>query len=412
MALRSKLLIGIERRRKTTSMLCSKDIIFLLLTVLRLCSLPAATTAFVAKPFATVPRLVMHHGKNSSSRLQVLDMNTITNLSVAETNSFLVPFFAASSLPFLLLPYFLSTRIKAFPKGATVGLAWVLVFGLLVGPTEYLTQQTYGVSFFDCDYVHGTVSSLFAVGYTTTNIALLQDLGRRDREEEPLGYGPALQYTAIAATLLLTVFLAEYLNDSQLHTPHWYGVLDLNGAWLDTSQEPANALSVATWLNHLLEISQFQMFMRLISLWGNRVGLDTSLLTWSFVPLQLGNIAIISFHLFYNQLAPLYLAFGLLLLAGNTTAAIAASVISSEEIGQNSSRLKQEPVQVDRPSVYAVKSLVIALTAAYVVKYASLEFQVADHLDLESAAKVVIPASIFVFWDVFRCTTVRARASP
>jgi hypothetical protein len=408
-------------------------------------------------------------------------------LTVPATTKLLTPIFALGALPYGALVYYLD-RCKAFPKGAVVGFAWVFLLGLSAGPAEIFTQSIYdGTSFFDCDWVHGTISSLFATAYTVANVALLlvrqqQSVVRPDDngdEDEQQGggpaYWPALRYCTAVTSAIVALAVAEYGSGNYgVHSPHWFGVLDhvmpSSTSSLAAIGEPANALSVATWFNHVMELTQFQMLIRSIHQWEvtrrttttsarSNLQQDSSLsssmslmprrgrhqrrsqLARSLVPLQFANICICDFHLFYNQWAPLYLAFGLLLFVGNSVAAwtawrlvttdkesagvssstnpagdvasmvsTAGSSVAPTAIAVGSPRRNDgNRTMLDtRPIVYTVKSLLVGLVGAYAVKYVSVFFLspcfVPENDDLLSLAATLVALSAMTVsvWDLRR----------
>jgi hypothetical protein len=404
-------------------------------------------------------------------------------LTVPATTTLLTPILALGALPYGALVYFLD-RLQTFPKGAVVGFAWVFLLGLCAGPADFFTQSTYdGTSFFDCDWVHGTISSLFATAYTVANVALLlvrrqqlpsvvrpdDDGDGGDNEQQGGGsaYGPALRYCTAVTSAIVAIAVAEYgRGDYGVHSPHWFGVLDhvmpSSTSTLAAIGEPANALSVATWFNHVMELTQFQMLIRSIHQWEMRTTVTSarsnqnqqdssssssssssmsmmprrrSQLAWSLVPLQFANICICDFHLFYNQWAPLYLAFGLLLFVGNSLAAwtVWRLVAADEESAGNSAVDVANMVSTAGSSVaptaivvggrrhggnrstvdttaivYTVKSLLVGLVGAYAVKYVSVVFLapcfVPGNNDLlsQAATLVALFAMAVSVWDVRR----------
>ena len=323
-------------------------------------------------------------------------------MTVPEANNLLTPVFIASAPPCAALAYFLH-KIQSFPRGATVGFACFCIFGSLAGPAEIFSQQVHGVSFFDCNWIHGTISSLFAISSCVSNMSILETL----RGEPDSGYGPALRFCAISVSLVLAMAASEYWSGFQVHSPHWYGILDGAAGALPTN-EPENVLSVATWLIHALEISQFQILLRLTSRWAQFVsstGEETSMvrrLVWGLVPLQWSNMAIFVFHLFYNALAPVYIAFAMLLLFGNISAALVARevVVSAP---QRNSRIDPSPLTalvVDDPFTYSMKLLGFACVSAYLVKYGTVFVHLPTHVDLSAAFAVTLATFVLVVKDV------------
>ena len=137
-------------------------------------------------------------------------------------------------------------------SGVVLGYAIVVLFGLLAGPTEALTQGLFGKSFFDSDWIHGNVSILFAIGYLCVNLSFLNALrhGCSDNTnncgaEEQIMFRPGW-FGGIAIVMVFASAVAQYLSGAQVHTPYLFGVFDalLPAKLLLNHHEPANALSV------------------------------------------------------------------------------------------------------------------------------------------------------------------------
>lgn len=125
-------------------------------------------------------------------------------------------------------------------------------------------------------------------------------------------------------------------------------------------------------------------------------------LVWGLVPLQWSNMAIFVFHLFYNALAPVYIAFAMLLLFGNISAALVARevVVSAP---QRNSRIDPSPLTalvVDDPFTYSMKLLGFACVSAYLVKYGTVFVHLPTHVDLSAAFAVTLATFVLVVKDV------------
>lgn len=127
--------------------------------------------------------------KDTSSRLQMLDMSSLTETTTTASQWFsdvgsnqLMAFadqgqnlagifFQASLLPYLLFLYFLSFRANRVPDIGNFGFQFVLIFVLATIPSGIISKATYGCSLADVDWLHGGAEALL----TAANILIVRN---------------------------------------------------------------------------------------------------------------------------------------------------------------------------------------------------------------------------------------------
>ena len=150
--------------------------------------------------------------------------------------------FGASLLPWFAMLYWLKHPKVQAPTGVGFGLTYLLAFVFGSIPAAIGAGALYGASLADADWLHGAAESLLAA----TNCVVV--LGFRDALAGKEDAGRLRTAgTAWAAFALISCLVVVGANDlaSSAHAPWLGGAGDLPG-WA----EPANALSVPTWLIH------------------------------------------------------------------------------------------------------------------------------------------------------------------
>ncbi|KAJ1460089.1 hypothetical protein M885DRAFT_478242 [Pelagophyceae sp. CCMP2097] len=225
-------------------------------------------------------------------------------------------FFGASLFPWLAMLYWLGHSKVQAPEGVQFGLQFLLVFVFASIPAAIFSGLLYGVSLADCDYLHGSAESLLAI----TNCVLV--LGFRDALASRTGAGRLQKVASALGALALASALAAGLSGAQVHTP-WLG---LPSPQLPGWAEPANALSIPTWVIHTSSLVEWLVAMGLC--WRYAAVSEEPKwkgVTWGMLPLHTSGIIACTYHLFYNDAA---LAWCVALQAactclGNTTLAFA-----------------------------------------------------------------------------------------
>jgi hypothetical protein len=251
--------------------------------------------------------------------------------------------FGASLAPYLVFLYFLQKEASAAPRGVVFGFKFLLAFVFGTIPFAIYAKVEYDEILANCDVIHGVAESLL----TLTNVFIV--LGFRQGLREAHGDAGQKMKTSmgdIGAALFcaLLVSNAVFGGASEVMAANPDGVV---AAW--DSQwprlEPANALSLPTWVIHVSSLVEWLIAMGLAWEYAEVVKRPAwKGLTWGMVPCHASGIAACTFHLFYNApaLNSVVAMQALLTVIGNSTCAIAAYRICKE-----GERLQCEVVAAD-----------------------------------------------------------------
>lgn len=207
------------------------------------------------------------------------------------------------------------------------------------------------------------------------------------------------------------------------HTPFLFGLGDLPAAvtaslpWV-THTEPANALTIPTWMIHFSSVFEYLFAMNLVWQYSETTGNEKwKGLTWGMLPLHASGICACTYHFFYNDPSLQFLVTsqaGLTLL-GNITCMIAAFRIarsnrwtlseanpfprsSTSSTGLVADNIAAMPLETtesrDSNAVLAVKLIAITAVSSYAIKYGELGLDAPFNPNalLASAMVVGIPA--------------------
>jgi hypothetical protein len=239
--------------------------------------------------------------------------------------------FGASLAPYLVFLYFLQKDASAAPRGVVFGFKFLLAFVFGTIPFAIYAKVEYDEILANCDVIHGVAESLL----TLTNVFIV--LGFRQGLREAHGDGGRKMKTSmgdIGAALFcaLVASNAVFGGASEVMAANPDGVV---AAW--DSQwprlEPANALSLPTWVIHVSSLVEWLIAMGLAWEYAEVVKRPAwKGLTWGMVPCHASGIAACTFHLFYNApaLNSVVAMQALLTVTGNSTCAIAAYRICKE----------------------------------------------------------------------------------
>jgi Protein of unknown function (DUF3593)/Protein of unknown function (DUF2499) len=241
------------------------------------------------------------------------------------------PFFGLSLFPYLAFIYFLNLKENDCPKGVAVGFAACLLFVFLTIPAAIAAKFWYGVSLADCDWLHGSAESMLTITNLATVIPFRQALNAKDKEynmpNSATSYAPTLWLVGGMTLFALLSAAFPALSNPSVHTPYLNGFMDLPFSLeaFGAHSEPANALTVATWIIHVSSLVEFLVAMGFCWRWADVVGNPTWRgLTWGLLPLHSSGITACVSHLFYNQIPILVPLQAILTCVGNTSAAYAA----------------------------------------------------------------------------------------
>lgn len=263
--------------------------------------------------------------------------------------------FGASLFPYLTLLYFLSRPETRTPKLGNFGFQFLLAFVFATIPAGIYAKVQYHDILANVDWLHGSAESLL----TLTNLFII--FGFRAVRDKPT----AESFTSPASTTLNSSVLA--------------GVAALVLAGLvQFHPEPANALSIPTWVVHASSLLEWLVAMKLI--YEHSEIADNPRwkgLTWGMVPSHASGLCACTFHLFYNAAALNWLVFlqSLLTLVGNSTMALAAWRIYAYE----KQRGEAPPAAAAAPlpesdTKFLLEMLAKSLAISFAVKYGELAF--------------------------------------
>lgn len=172
--------------------------------------------------------------------------------------------FGASLFPWLAMLYWLKHPTVGAPAGVSFGLTFLLAFVFGTIPAAIGAGVLYGVSLADADWLHGAAESLLAI----TNCIVV--LGFREAlslppSSQPVGEESAASLRTSALILgsfsALSALFVLGSGSAAVHSPWLGGGGNLpSGLW---ASEPANALSIPTWVIHTSSLVEWLVAMGL-----------------------------------------------------------------------------------------------------------------------------------------------------
>jgi len=272
--------------------------------------------------------------------------------------------FPLSLPPYLAFLYFASYEKNGMPKLTLAGFKFLLVFVAGSIPAAILATSSYGVSLADSDWLHGTAEGLLTITNLLIVLGLRGENSPNNPQPVARNGGSVLGTTgsggsegaykfsrssavaaaAVSLALLLLVGQEAFAASSQgtaaapgndhllfglsVHAPFLGGVGDLPASWVDGASwfvagggntlqtsglasglggggwahpEPANALSVPTWVIHASSLVEWLVAMGLMWKRADDTGNQTwKGVTWGMLPLHTSGICACTYHLFYN----------------------------------------------------------------------------------------------------------------
>ncbi|KAJ1414902.1 hypothetical protein B484DRAFT_335101 [Ochromonadaceae sp. CCMP2298] len=219
--------------------------------------------------------------------------------------------FASSLFPYLALLFFLARPETRTPTLGNFGFQFLLVFVFATIPAGIYAKVAYHDILANVDLLHGAAESFL----TVTNLFIIS--GFRATRKAPADTSLASTFTDSALLLVPTaLILFNFWQSGALHP------------------EPANALSIPTWMVHSSSLLEWLVAMKLI--WEHA---ETSSnprwkgMTWGMIPSHASGLCACTYHLFYNSpaLYPLVSIQAGLTVLGNAAMATAAYRIYSYE---------------------------------------------------------------------------------
>ena len=167
--------------------------------------------------------------------------------------------FGASLFPWLAMLYWLKHPLVRAPSGVSFGLTFLLAFVFGSIPGAIGAGALYGVSLADADWLHGAAESLLAI---TNCVVVLGFRGGLSPAGDDAANTATLRTVATALGALAALSAVAVLaSGGDVHTP-WLGGIGNLPAGLYPS-EPANALSVPTWIIHTSSLVEWLVAMGL-----------------------------------------------------------------------------------------------------------------------------------------------------
>jgi len=322
--------------------------------------------------------------------------------------------FQASLAPYVGFLYFLNYERNKAPDLVKFGFGFLLLFVAATIPTGILSTKTFGVSLADCDWLHGGAEALL----TVSNILLVlgfrqamtgkEDFGRgllppegagddESASSTPLAASPpglpspgrfvvangrakAFAFASAVAAVALIVGGVPALH-LEAHSQFLGG---LGGFDVGLGPEPANALSIPTWIVHYSSVAEFVVAMGLAYRYSDAVqNPKWKTFAWAMLPSHVSGLCACTYHLFYNPASLKWLVTtqAALTCLGNLTLCLAAFALARSN-GWTVPFLEDEKqIGVSTPGVTATldddplvfpEIAAFAVAAAYLTKYASV----------------------------------------
>jgi hypothetical protein len=261
--------------------------------------------------------------------------------------------FGASLFPYLAFLYYLSKPEVKMPPKALFGFKFLLVFVFGTIPCAIFAKLQYDDILANVDWLHGPAESLLTITNLFIVVGMREGLREaRSKGDDGDGKRKTLNGSSVGGALLgwsafTTVgVLAAVAADNVMHVDPVFAssadtsVLAIGLAFgavhsqigevasaFSTRPEPANALSLPTWIIHTSSLIEWVVAMGLIWEYADVTGNKAYKgLTWGMVPCHASGIAACTFHVFYNApvLSAVVATQAGLTVIGNTTCAIAA----------------------------------------------------------------------------------------
>eukprot|EP00316_Scyphosphaera_apsteinii_P012270 CAMPEP_0119310564 /NCGR_PEP_ID=MMETSP1333-20130426/19642_1 /TAXON_ID=418940 /ORGANISM="Scyphosphaera apsteinii, Strain RCC1455" /LENGTH=406 /DNA_ID=CAMNT_0007314773 /DNA_START=98 /DNA_END=1318 /DNA_ORIENTATION=+ len=243
--------------------------------------------------------------------------------------------FPASLPPYLLFLYFICQDVNDLSPTAKAGFTSLLAFVIATVVTSIIAVKTYGLNLANVDWLHSGAEQLLSftnvcnvIGLKFTLDAYSTNGGTTPAASNSMLSSPA--FATIAGATVVTTLTTWAAAGGTLgeHTAYLGGLGNLpDGLWTIGFAEPANALSVPTWVIHVSSLLEWLVAMGLV--W--RIGVVSGNgrwkgLTWAMIPSHSSGVCACVYHFFYNaqSLQFIVLMQAALTLIGNCTLAFAA----------------------------------------------------------------------------------------
>jgi hypothetical protein len=254
--------------------------------------------------------------------------------------------FGASLFPYLAFLYYLGKPEVQMPPRALFGFKFLLAFVFGTIPCAIFAKLRYDDILANVDWLHGPAESLLTITNLFIVVGMREGLrearrddggGGGDREGKKTVDGSSvggalLGWSAFAATAALASVVAgagvAYASEAGTSaSTSTVSLLSDVSLLFRTHAEPANALSLPTWIIHVSSLIEWLVAMGLIWEYADVSGNQAYKgLTWGMVPCHASGIAACTFHVFYNApvLSAVVATQAGLTVVGNATCAFAA----------------------------------------------------------------------------------------
>jgi len=244
--------------------------------------------------------------------------------------------FPASLPPYLLFLYFICQDVNGLSSTAKAGFTSLLGFVTATVVTSIVATKGYGQSLANVDWLHSGAEQLLSFTNIANVIGLkltLDAFSNGGGATPPPSAGgtlssPVLPALAGAGALTMAATWAAAGGDLGAHTAYLGGIGNLPpNVWTLGFTEPANALSLPTWVIHVSSLLEWLVAMGLVWRLGTISGNPRwKGLTWAMIPSHSSGVCACVYHFFYNadSLQFVVLAQAALTLLGNITLAFAA----------------------------------------------------------------------------------------
>ena len=254
--------------------------------------------------------------------------------------------FGASLFPYLAFLYYLGKPEVQMPPRALFGFKFLLAFVFGTIPCAIFAKLRYDDILANVDWLHGPAESLLTITNLFIVVGMREGLrearrddggGGGDREGKKTVDGSSvggalLGWSAFAATAALASVVAgagvAYASEAGTSaSTSTASLLSDVSLLFRTHAEPANALSLPTWIIHVSSLIEWLVAMGLIWEYADVSGNQAYKgLTWGMVPCHASGIAACTFHVFYNApvLSAVVATQAGLTVVGNATCAFAA----------------------------------------------------------------------------------------
>ena len=212
--------------------------------------------------------------------------------------------FGASLFPWLAMLYWLKHPLVKAPSGVSFGLTYLLAFVFGSIPAAIGAGAMYGVSLADSDYLHGAAESLLAITNCVVVLGFRAALApgassSTDGTDDASTARLRTVATALGGLAALSAVFVVASGGASVHVPWLGGIGNLpSSVW---AEEPANALSVPTWIIHTSSLVEWLVAMGLAWRYAEVSGRsEWKGVTWGMLPLHTSGIVACTYHLFYN----------------------------------------------------------------------------------------------------------------